>query len=291
MRTAKSWADFIKRPLRVVSEIKDFSETDAGTRILFRASSGAKDRDQESIDPLGWSWSESKLPNTLFGHDSHSPETWVGRGTDVRKDESGLYYETMLFDKSPAETADLARHLAWIGRMHIEALGSSVGFIPRRWRDPNGTIGTIDSPNGTYPWSIPGRRYLEQELVELSIVPVESNIEAAALAIRGLIDRAGRDPDAVGAFEIDSIEKLVSALLEATEPVSSLLAKAKTLLPPPGEEFDPEWLKFGIKSPLLRPSRKAGAPLSREEFERLSNAKDALAAFLATAVAAEEPAA
>lgn len=287
----RTWQELVKSPggLRVSTEVKQIERTSEGTKILFLASTGIVDRDGESIDPMGWEWNEQKLPNQLYGHDSRTPENWIGKGIEVRKDSSGLYFGCMLFDKAPTATADLARQMAWIAENHLDAISCSVGFMPKKWRDPNGQVYTIDQPGASYPWSTAGRKYLAQELLENSIVPIPSNIEALALTVRSLIARAGGPPEAP--ITLSTYEEHVASVLAKSAELSALLAKTQELAPEDTTpEYDAAWLALGVKHVISRPSRKAGAVVSRADLDTLTSAKDAMTAFVATARPAEEAA-
>jgi hypothetical protein len=295
----KTWTEITKAGgLKLATEVRDFTRAKdgKGTIVVYRASTGIRDRDDESIsikgDGLGrgWVWNESKLPAHLFGHDSRTAQNWIGKGTRVWTAEDGLYYETELFDKSPSPIADIARQIAWIAEEHPDALSSSVGFQPLKWRDPNGQIYSVDNPGASYPWGTPGRRYVEQELLEHSAVPVPSNIESLAIAVRGLITRAGGPPEAEPS-EPETLEQFVALAIERAAELERFLAKANDLLPEDTTPvYDADWLRIGVKHPISRPSQKAGAALSREQFDRLTSAKDAMTAFVASATPAEEAA-
>jgi len=55
----------------------------------------------------------------------------------------------------------------------------SVGFIPLRWED-----GGTNATNGTNGGATPRRRYLEQELLEVSAVAIPANPDALALGVK-----------------------------------------------------------------------------------------------------------
>ena len=268
----KNWQDMLKTPPRVDFEVKGLTDTDEGTRLLLRASAPVKDRDGETIDPMGWRWNETRKPNLLACHDSWTLESWVGKALELRKDETGLYYEGLLFDKAPVTTAEGARFIAWMAREHLDAISCSVGFKPLKWQDPEGRSYTIDAPGNSFPWSVPGRKYIEQELLELSIVPVPSLIEALALQVRtfgGLLKPEGERP-------------------AAPDPMAQILDIAKSAgIPLEIVEHDPAWLKAGVKHPVSRPLIKVGAHLSGADVERLSQARGLIDEILAMASPAE----
>ncbi len=60
----------------------------------------------------------------------------------------------------------------------------SVGFIPLKWEDGNGG-GQLGEP------ALPRRRYLEQELLEVSAVAIPANPDALALGVKsGAVEKA-----------------------------------------------------------------------------------------------------
>lgn len=265
----RTWQDIEKSALRTDFVVKEVGSVDEGTRVLFRASAPIRDRDGETVDPMGWKWNAVRMPPLLLCHDSSSFESLVGKALSIEKDATGLYYEALLFDKSPTELGEVSRQLAWICREHIDVVTCSVGFRPLKWQDPDGRIFTIDAPGNSYPWSVPGRKYLEQELMELSVVPVPSLIEALALQVRTF----------GGAFkpkepERDPIEQIVEIATKAGIPIEVL-------------DHDPAWLKAGIKQPLSRPLVKVGAHLSGADVERMRQARGLIDEILATATPAE----
>src|SRR5688572_18707005 len=248
MKKPKSWSEVQSQRIRAVSEMTDISKNKEGTRIVYRASMTVRDRDLEEIDVAGWKWNENKLPAHLFAHNSRDAEHWIGKGVRVWKDPTGLYYEALLFDESPSPVADVARQVAWIAREHPDALSCSVGFIPHKWRDPDGRVFTLEAPGNSYPWSVPGRKYLEQELIENSTVPVPSLIEAIAVGVRSLIRRSEEDDEGedggAGAGEVPPPPKTE----EEPEPAVAALIPTET-------DFEKGWRALGIEPPKKTPSK------------------------------------
>lgn len=209
MNKPKTWAEALPQ-LKVATAIKDISDSAAGTRIAFLASTPVRDRDQEEIDSDGWHWKSGALPNQFYCHDTRSPEHWIGKGVRIEKSSDGLLYETELFDKSPSPMAEVARQVAWIARTHPDAMRCSVGFLPDEWIDPNGSKHSRENPGNSPPWSLPGRRYVRQELLENSVAPVPSNFEALQIAVRGM--------GAAGEWDDALIEQLAERLRKYFEP-------------------------------------------------------------------------
>lgn len=280
MNQPKSWADLTTAPehkIAVLTVMKDISRGSEGTTILFRASTPVVDRDREQLMPIGWKW-RTPLPNQLYGHDPKVSENFIGKGNRVWKDEEALWYETVLFDKSPSSKGDLARHIAWIAETYPEALTSSVSFAPLKWQDPDGRTFTIDAPGNSRPWSTPGRKYLEQELLENSIAPVASNFEALAVQVRSLIKRGG-------VFIPDND---IAPTPPALEPMAQMKALADSLgIPLEIVENDPAWAALGVKHPVSRPIAKVGAVLSRANLDRLQQIASLATEVIASATPAE----
>lgn len=130
----------------------------AGT-ITVVASTRARDRMGDTIDPAGWQLANYRRnPIVLYGHDYSSLP--VGSAPDVRTTAEGLVATIRFADHPFAQQV----YELYRSRM-LNAV--SVGFQPIRWVH-NDEEGGID--------------YLEQELLEISAVPVPANPEALAIA-------------------------------------------------------------------------------------------------------------
>jgi HK97 family phage prohead protease len=140
-----------------------------GPLLNFIASTGTIDRYNQIIEPEGWVLDNyRKNPVFLNSHKSHSLENTIGRAlvTEVRRIEGRPFlFQTVEFAVEANPTARLAYDL--YRRGYLSAV--SVGFIPMRWQDGTGT--------DTFR-----RRYLKQELVEVSAVAVPANPDALVLA-------------------------------------------------------------------------------------------------------------
>ena len=143
---------------------KTFADTqvkagdDAGRLITFTISTGSVDRDNDTIDPKGWRIQDYlKNPVVLFAHDYKSLP--VARAKEVRLSEGGL--------SAVAEfaTADLNPMAETVYRMIKGGFlnATSVGMRPVRH--------AYDETRGGYD-------FLEQDLLEFSIVPVPANQDA-----------------------------------------------------------------------------------------------------------------
>jgi HK97 family phage prohead protease len=140
----------------------------------FIASDATLDRAQEVIVPAGWRL-ENFRRNPVFQNAHHYDNILftLGRATEVEVRGHQLWLRVQF-----------ATHINPLARMAYELYRGgflravSVGFIPLRWE--NGHEHT--------PWR---RRYLEQELIEVSAVPVPANPNALALAAKaGVVSRA-----------------------------------------------------------------------------------------------------
>ena len=130
--------------------------------IDFIISTGAVDRDNDTINVHGWR-TENFMANpvVLFGHDSRNPP--VARAENVRVDGESLVAHTIFTPPDVSEFGDMVFKLYKGGFMRAV----SVGFMP------------LD-----FVWSEEqmGFKFLVQELLEFSTVPVPSNPEALVLA-------------------------------------------------------------------------------------------------------------
>lgn len=130
----------------------------------FVITTGDVDRDGDRINPAGWRLSNyMRNPVVLWAHDLRTPP--IGRALEISEEDGAL---TALIEWAPRDVHPLAGTVADLYRLgFLHAV--SVGFVPIRWaprRDGRGI------------------EYEEQELVEISAVPVPAN--ARALIQRGV---------------------------------------------------------------------------------------------------------
>ncbi len=137
-----------------------------GPCLDFIASTGALDRYEEIIEPSGWRL-DAYRRNPVFqnAHRYGDVANTLGRAlvTEVRElggGRSGLF-QRVEFATEVNPAAKVAYGLYRDGFLRAV----SVGFIPIRWEDGNEQSGFR-------------RRYLEQELLEVSAVAVPANPEA-----------------------------------------------------------------------------------------------------------------
>lgn len=137
---------------------------DNGDGLDFVLSDATIDRYGDVVEPKGWdlSWFV-KNPIALFGHNASFP---IGTWSDVRVEGGKLMAKLNLAARGTSARID--ELIALVEQRVLRAV--SVGFIPRKSApmDP-------DKPyNGT--------RFLEQELLETSLVSVPANPAALAVA-------------------------------------------------------------------------------------------------------------
>ena len=146
----------------------------------FIASTATVDRYHEIIEPAGWRL-DSYRRNPVFqnAHNYGDILFTLGKAlvTEVRTVGNGqALCQRIEFATEVNPVARIAYGLYKGGFLNAV----SVGFIPLRWEEPNGTNGT-DGTDGTVR---PRRRYLEQELLEVSAVAIPANPDALALGLK-----------------------------------------------------------------------------------------------------------
>ena len=118
------------------------------------------DRDGEVLDVNGWDLKNyKKNPVILASHNYFEPA--IGKAKSVKIKDGSLVFKIEFPEEGVNPTADVYRKLYIGGFMRA----SSVGFIPKEWEDLDGKSGL---------W----RKYIKQELLELSLVSVPANPEA-----------------------------------------------------------------------------------------------------------------
>jgi HK97 family phage prohead protease len=137
--------------------------------LRFTISTGAVDREQDSIAVKGWDLSAFKRnPVVLWGHDaSRLP---IGRAVDVGIVDDALMATVEFIPPETPEAGAFADAVYRLARTGFIA-ATSVGFRPLKWSF------TDDPERGADDWW-PGVDFEAQELVELSVVTVPANPEA-----------------------------------------------------------------------------------------------------------------
>ena len=169
-----------------------------GRPLVFVASTGEVDRHGDTVSPDGWRLDAYREnPVVLWAHDYRQPA--IGRADAVWSDGRALLAR---LDFAPTEFAGQVEHLYRQGYQR----GVSVGFRPIRFEERR------DPVNGAFL----GIRFLEQELLEISAVPVPANGDAL-LASAGANDhppvRGERDLELNdGAAALDEVVGLLRGL-------------------------------------------------------------------------------
>lgn len=128
-----------------------------GGPLTFVVSSGAVDRHGDVVSPEGWRLDAYRAnPVVLWAHDYRRPA--IGRAQSVWSDGRALLAH---LEFAPTE---FAREVEALYRSGYQQ-GVSVGFRPLRFEERR------DTRTGAFL----GIRFLEQELLEISAVPVPAN--------------------------------------------------------------------------------------------------------------------
>jgi hypothetical protein len=144
----------------------------------FIASTATVDRYHEIIEPAGWRL-DSYRRNPVFqnAHNYGDILFTLGKAlsTEVRTVGGGqALCQRIQFATEVNPVARIAYGLYKGGFLNAV----SVGFIPLRWEDGGAGSASAESTPG------PRRRYLEQELLEVSAVAIPANPDALALGLK-----------------------------------------------------------------------------------------------------------
>lgn len=145
-----------------------------GESISFVASTANPDRYGDTINQQGWKLdSFQKNPVLLWAHDYATPPVGKVGSLDTTGD---LTAKDITF--TPAETHAFG---AQVGAMVRDGFLSavSVGFMPLKWEMRYDEAGNFA-----------GYNFLEQELLEISVVPVPANAEALLAPGKGLFAKS-----------------------------------------------------------------------------------------------------
>jgi hypothetical protein len=159
-------------------ETKQTKDPESGAAVLdFVSSTATLDRYHEIIEPAGWQL-DAYHRNPVFqnAHNYGDILFTLGKAltTEVRTIGSGqALCQRIQFATEVNPVARIAYGLYKGGFLNAV----SVGFIPLRWED-----GGTGSTNGQSA-PAPRRRYLEQELLEVSAVAIPANPDALALGV------------------------------------------------------------------------------------------------------------
>ena len=134
--------------------------TELSGTLTFVASTGAVDRHGDTVAPEGWRLDAYREnPVVLWAHDYRRPA--IGRAQSVWRDGGALLARLEFAD------TEFAREVEGLYRQGYQQ-GVSVGFRPLRFEERR------DARSGAFL----GIRFLEQELLEISAVPVPANRRA-----------------------------------------------------------------------------------------------------------------
>jgi uncharacterized protein len=162
----------------------------SGATLDFVASTATLDRYHEVIEPKGWRL-ESYRRNPVFqnAHNYGDILFTLGKAllTEVRTmGGSPALFQRIEFATEVNPVARIAYGLYKGGFLNAV----SVGFIPLRWEDGGSERGAALA-DGHQRGASPRRRYLEQELLEVSAVAIPANPDALALGLKsGVVEKA-----------------------------------------------------------------------------------------------------
>ena len=164
----------------------------------FIASTATLDRYREVIEPDGWRL-DAYRRNPVFqnAHNYGDILFTLGKAvvTEVRQvGERKALCQRIQFATEVNPVARIAYGLYRGGFLNAV----SVGFIPLRWEEPDGMTGATG----------PRRRFLEQELLEVSAVAIPANPDALALGLKS---------GAVSKGDLEATVDLLRALVGATQ--------------------------------------------------------------------------
>jgi hypothetical protein len=183
-------------------EVRDAAGSEPAT-LDFVASTATLDRYHEVIEPAGWRL-DSYRRNPVFqnAHNYGDILFTLGKAlaTEVRAVNGGqALCQRIQFAVDVNPVARIAYGLYKGGFLNAV----SVGFIPLRWEEPPSPCGSGAASPG------PRRRYLEQELLEVSAVAIPANPDALALGVKS---------GAVSKNDLEAAVDLLRGLVAAGSP-------------------------------------------------------------------------
>lgn len=161
----KEEPEFIRKGISLMPE--DLELLEGERAVISHITTGAKDRDNEIVDPAGVMLDDYNNNRVvLFAH-NHS-ELPIGENLWIKSDEKGLVAKTRYAKHQKAEDI-------WQYRKDGFPMAESIGFIPMEWTDFE--KGTPEYESGIR------RKYNKWILLEYSDVPIPSNPEALTIAV------------------------------------------------------------------------------------------------------------
>ena len=190
----------------VADEVKAEGE---GRLIRFRITTDAVDRERDILSPAGWKLDNFlKNPTVLWAHDYRQPP--IARAREIIATEHGLSSLAEFPPKGTYAFADTVYDLLKGGFLNA----TSVGFAPLKH---------------TYNEERRGVDYLEQELLEFSVVPVPANPEALVEARATGIDLQPMKQWAKAVLDLnlpDTFPEALVARVERLEQVAQQTSEA-----------------------------------------------------------------
>lgn len=159
----------------------DVKTVDGEDRVLSAiASTGARDRDGDIIEPNGWKLSNfKKNPVILWGHSYTGKDALpIANATEIKVEDGKLKFKAKFIEKEIYEFADTVYKMYRNGYLRT----FSVGFMPIKYEE-------FEENDRK------GYRMTSQELLEISGCPVPSNAEA--IAERGMKDIMAKSFDLI----------------------------------------------------------------------------------------------
>lgn len=275
--------------VRICTDSFEKSKDDDAPRTLrIRASTKSRDRDNDTIDPAGWQLENYKRnPTFLWAHESR--EFPIGKALETWVDPDALRQITQHPTAEEYAKADTFFRLAKGGYVNTV----SVGFMPLKW--------LLNEERGPLAMD-----FLEQELLEVSAVPIPSNPQALIEARSKLIgldlspvlewcvrtlDAAGQDdvlrPLTESAYRLlsgKSVGILVRGVDLKLAPPTDLEELARRLVPAKAAEVVPETKRGRVLS-------AANEGTLRDAVGDITTAAERISSVLAQVDAAGEEAA
>lgn len=138
--------------------------------INFTISTGAVDRDSDTVSPSGWQLDNFKrAPSVLFAHDQSKPP--VAKAKKTRIEDGKLKSSAEFMPKDMNEFSFMIYRMLKEGFLHA----TSVGFLPLEYKYADEGE---EKGEGTAKRAAGSIDFIKQELLEFSVVPVPSNPEA-----------------------------------------------------------------------------------------------------------------
>jgi len=239
----------------ILSKAEDVGEDAAADRIVqFVISTGAVDRDGDTIDPNGWDLvSFQKAGAILWGH--RGDELPIAQSLGVWIEEGKLKAKCRFPERDVYAFADTVYQL-----IKAECLRcTSVGFKPKTWEENGERVGS--------GWG-PPLDFKSQELLEYSVVSVPANPEALV--------------------EAKSLGIDMGPYVQWAEKTLDMMAVSGLLVPRNAVEKAYFAAKGATSSAAVPGKVKAGRVLSTKNLDRLTSAQEAIQEVIDSAGSIED---